>query len=78
MAAYQDDYKNPLPTGGTITIAQLTAMNTNEMTKGTAANAAYAAGWMSVSDFSKYKGGSTGGSGEGNYQSKTFGKSVIS
>lgn len=75
MAAYTDDYKALHPP--IITIALLQAMNTNEISKGTAKNNAYAAGWNSPSDFSYYKGGATGGSGEANYQSQTFGKSVI-
>lgn len=77
MAAYTNDYKSTTPTPNSVSIATLAAMTTNETNKGTAANNAYAAGFTSESDFSYYKGGSTGGSGEGNYQSKTFGKSVI-
>ena len=71
MAAYTDDYKNPLPGPDQVTVAILNAMNTNEINKGTAANTNYANGWPSESNFSYYKSGTT--SGIKNYMAKTFG-----
>jgi hypothetical protein len=77
MADYKADYPTLQPTNGSITIAQLALMNTNEVNKGTTANNAYASGFVSESDFSYYKGGTLGVSGIANYMSKTFGKNSL-
>lgn len=78
MAAVNSDYPFTKPTNGQITITQLLVMTTAEVNAGTAANAAYAAGWQETANFSAYKGGTVGGSGIANYMSKGFNNSTVS